>query len=268
MKVAVVQGLQTENIPLGALQNFWIPCMGTVKQWCTINDIDYHFFSKPLDPFDCEELLDCTFQYDKVTRNGQYYKWQWMNSISDKYDVLVWIDSDVYIWGNAPLKWDSTMKGISNSEFYTLAFDKEVGRLVRPHLAIFWASSSVIREIHEWYELMLSEPSARDDYFTTLLTMTKIGILGVDFTEEIALMAWIKENEQRTHMYPVRGRYYPDSNVDWVHCNGEAAKPNSYIHFSGGNKQSNFQKFLAYRAYTEWLSTNPYEEHPGWLKQL
>ena len=54
---ALVQGLTFNNTPKNALQNFWLPCLNSIKRWAKDNDWEYHFFDSALSPFDVGELL-------------------------------------------------------------------------------------------------------------------------------------------------------------------------------------------------------------------
>ena len=232
--------------------------MDSIKKWAKLNSLDYHFFDKPLDDFDPTKLLEVTWEATSTTtRNGQFYKWQWVNSLCDEYDYIIWIDADVYAWGNPRLPKDfGTDAGRADiNKFYCMHNRNEM-IWMRPNLSIFWSSSKTIREIYNWYEEVLYDRSKRDDLFTTLLTLCKEGVLG-DFTEEVALISWVYANQSRSTLHSYITEKNPDADTFWAFEHDiipSAASVDSFLHFTGNRKLRQFQGFGALRAYISWVN--------------
>ena len=255
---AVVQGIQLNNIRKGELAAFWIPCMESVKRWAEENDWDYHCFHSALDSWDTEDLLNIKHRKDKITRNGQFYKWQWVNSVCDQYDEILWLDSDIYVWGNPVLPLTGSRK-IDNNIFKCMN-TSQVVVWTRPNLSIFWSSSKTIRELHDWNVRMLNNPSERGEIYSCLLTLARHGFskdFMTDFTEEVALIDWVENNQDRVYIYPYERPNDLSIKCDWAYDGEaifEACTPDSFLHFTGIFKQRMFQKFRAYKAYEAQLS--------------
>lgn len=249
---AVVQGLQLSNIRNVELASFWIPCMESVKRWAERNDWSYHFFDSAIDNFDTEDLLNIKHSSDKTLRNGQYYKWQWVNSVCDQYDEVLWLDSDIYVWGNP------TLPKTVNLDKFKCMCNKKTLAWDRPNLSIFWSSSKTIRELYNWNERMLHNPSERGDIYSCLLTLSRCGHIG-DFTEELALIDWSENNSGRAKLFQYERENDLTHKCDWAYDDKyllEVCTPDSFLHISGHPKQNLLQRFLAYKAYLSYLGTN------------
>lgn len=255
LKGAVCQAICVDNVYPEEFRTFWLTCMSTVKRWAKQNNLDYHFFDKPINDFDPSSLLEVNHATrDTKTRNGQFYKWQWVNSLCDDYDFIIWVDADVYVWGNPLIpknpiyESDGLDKLNCMQDSIELVWD-------RPDLSIFWSSSTVLREIHNWYEEMLNDRSKRDDLFTTLVTLSKHGVLK-DFTEEVALIPWVYANRSRSILHHYTTESKPTNN-QWA-FSGEIlfdiVKPDSFLHFGGTRKQRMLQRFQAYKAYLSYIA--------------
>jgi len=255
---AVVQGLQLNNIRNGELAAFWIPCMESVKRWAEQNDWSYHFFDSAIDSFDTEDLLNLKHSSDKTIRNGQYYKWQWVNSVCDQYDEVLWLDSDIYVWGNPVLP--GTVKvHIKDFDVFKCMNTRKALAWDRPNLSIFWSSSKTIRELYSWNERMLNNPSERGDIYSCLLTLSRCGYTGgfmTDFTEEVALIDWVENNSDRARLFQYERAELPNIKCDWAYDGRyllEVCTPDSFLHISDNPKQNLLQRFLAYKAYLAHL---------------
>ena len=245
---AVVQGLQLSNIRSGELAAFWIPCMESVKRWAARNDWSYHFFNEAIDPFDVQTLLQLQYhRVDPSTRNGQFYKLQWVNSVCDQYDEILWLDSDIYIWGNPCLP---------NNEFHNLKcmYTNHMYAWRRPNFSIFWSSSDTLREMHEWNNRMLFNPSERGEIYSCLLTLARHNCLegDVEFHDEVAFIDWTETHADRVTIIPYKTEQHPTSDCNWAFTDSyllECCKPDSFLHICDYPKQNLLQRFLAYKAY-------------------
>mgnify|MGYP003135521984 CR=1 FL=1 len=252
---ALVQGLTLNNTPKNALQNFWLPCLNSIKRWAKDNDWEYHFFDSALSPFDVGELLGIDYRHgsrDAQYRSGQFYKLQWVHSLCDQYEQIMWIDADIFAWGNpeVPIKFET-----HPDIFHTMQTSRELC-WDRPNLSIFCSSSKTIRELCEWHETMLRDPAQRDDLYITLITLYKYGELG-GFYDEHAIMPWCEKNKDRLALYTQTSDYFPEATCDWAHDSTrmfETCSEDSFLHFAGHNKQRMFNKFRAYKAYLAVIS--------------
>ena len=261
LKQAVVQGFTIEHMGKNEFELFWTHCFKSVKKWATSNDMDYHFFDKPIDPYDTSDLLNVSHEWrDAQARNATYYRWQWVSSLSDQYDVVYWIDGDTYVWGNPPPP-PTNKKQLNHFNCMQCQKVADIPHLSkgwnRPNLSIFWGSPEVLREINDWYLKVLFNPSERNDLFITLKTLSESTKLVSDFTSEIALTAWIYENSDRTMLHPYICSLFPDVDTHWAYDSEailEMCRPDSFLHFGGSHKVRHWQKFLAYRAYLSQIS--------------
>ena len=250
---AVVQGLQTDNVIKAELRDFWIPCMNTVKSWAERNDWSYHFFNESINSYDVQTILQVPYRVrDSRTRSGQFYKLQWVASLCDQYDEILWLDSDIYIWGNPHLP---------QNEFHNLKcmYTRHVLAWRRPNFSIFWSSSDTIREMNEWNNRMLFNPSERGEIYSCLLTLAQHDCLEDrnEFTEEVSFIDWTETHADRVTIIPYKTERHPNSKWDWAYTGRyliEVCKPDSFLHVSDHPKQNLLQRFLAYKAYHAYLS--------------
>lgn len=252
---AVVQGLQIDNVRQSQVNSFWIPCMNTVKRWAKQNDWSYHFFDAAIDPYDVKTLLNVDYQTEDVkTRNGQFYKLDWVNSLCDQYDEILWLDSDIYVWGNPQLPpWPA-------HDNLKCMYTHSIHAWQRPNFSIFWSSSDTLREMHDWNQLMLNNPSERGEIYSCLLTLARHNCLDSgerEFTEEISFIDWTITNASRVTIIPYKTKENPDAGCDWAY-NGryllECCTPDSFLHLCDYPKQNQLQRFLAYKAYVAYIS--------------
>ena len=70
MKVLVVQGYNMDEypIPKTSFNQFWGPCMESVKKWTAEMGYDYKFYTGPIENIDYPSLLNTPCSYDRTKR--------------------------------------------------------------------------------------------------------------------------------------------------------------------------------------------------------
>ena len=120
-------------------------------------------------------------------RENQFNKFAWMQDQVDNYDMLCWVDSDIYVWGHPRNIFHDCL-----DKFYALYFKRMLNNYEnswkRVNLSMFWAPSSLIAETADWMTAMIHNPNQRGAHYTTFSMCCQK--LGIDFTEEIAFSAW------------------------------------------------------------------------------
>lgn len=255
MKVGVIQALDTSNFNEYQLEQFWQPCINSVKRWAQSLNYGYHFYNTPLTKIDVKNNLDTSWVSDSKTRINQFFKFDWMRDQVDNYDVLLWVDADIFCWGTPVfLKPSSNFYDKFYAGNYVKIFNYYPDGWDRVTLSVFWAPSNLIAEVADWLDRQILQPELRSDLFKTLLTTCNS--LKVDFTEEIAFTVWYYQNKERCHLYKTAdvgsGRHKFDDCVNWyIGCTDKEilAHRDQFIHFGGDKKIRDKQRFDAYRAY-------------------
>ena len=257
MKIGVIQSLDISNVSDYERKYFWEPCMQSVRDWAERCGYGYHFYDSPVLP-EAQSALNVQWNYNIKTRENQFNKFAWMCDQADNYDMLCWIDADIYIWGY-PIN-IFNIDYSSNTQFSALYFKRVLNDKLswkRVNLSMFWAPSSLIVETADWMNLMMFNPKERGAYFTTFLMCCQK--LDIEFTEEIAFSAWYYENKDRCYLHDISS----GSNEWYVtprKCNYVSQK-DTFNHFPGPDKIRDKQRFDAYRAYLA------YEEgREQWIK--
>lgn len=246
MKIGVIQGLDTSNVSLYEKKYLWQPCMQSVRDWAERCGHGYHFYDSPVLP-EAQSALNVQWDDNAKTRENQFNKFAWMRDQVDNYDMLCWIDSDIYVWGSpANIFYVSYT---SHTQFSALYYKRVLNNYEnswkRVNLSMFWAPSSLIVETADWMSLMTYNPEERSTYYTTFLMCCQR--LNIDFTEEIAFSAWYYENKDRCYLHDISSgsnEWYVTPRI----CSYVSHK-DTFNHFTGADKFRDKQRFDAYRAY-------------------
>jgi hypothetical protein len=245
MKIGVIQALDISNVSYYERKHFWEPCMQSVRTWAERWGYGYHFYDTPILP-EAQSALNVKWKFQDKVRENQFNKFAWMRDQVDNYDMLCWIDADIYVWGY-PLNIFHERFGPLD-KFNALFFKRVLKDQLswkRVCLAMFWASSSLIVETADWMDTMIHNPDRRGAYYTTFLMCCQK--LNIDFTEEIAFSAWYHENKDRCYLHDISS----GSNEWYVvpKDHGYVSHKDSFNHLTGSNKFRDKQRFDAYRAY-------------------
>ena len=99
MKVGIIQAVDYSNVSDYQRKYFWQPCTQSVRDWTERCGYGYHFYDSPILP-EAQSALDVHWDCDDKTRENQFNKFAWMRNQVNNYDILCWIDADMYMWGN------------------------------------------------------------------------------------------------------------------------------------------------------------------------
>jgi hypothetical protein len=257
MKIGIIQALDKNNVSLYEKKYFWQPCMQSVSEWAERRGYGYHFYDSPVLP-EAQNALNVHWGDNAKTRENQFNKFAWMQDQVDNYDMLCWIDSDVYVWGSPTNIFDISIS--SQTQFSALYYKRILNdnySWKRVNLSMFWAPSSLIVETADWMTAMINNPEQRGAYYTTFLMCCQK--LNIDFTEEIAFSAWYYENKDRCYLHDITS-----GSDEWCvtpRVCGYVSHKDTFNHFAGIDKFRDKQRFDAYRAYLA------YEEgRDQWIK--
>ena len=246
MKIGIIQALDISNVSDYQRKYFWQPCTDSVRDWAKKWGYGYHFYDSPVLP-EAQSALNVQWDAQEKTREAQFNKFAWMRNQVNNYDMLFWVDADIYVWGCPPsrvlLSGDATVTQFSALYYNTVLNDEHSWK--RVNLSMFLAPSSLIVETANWMERMTFNPEQRSAYYTTFLMCCQK--LNIDFTEEIAFSAWYHENKDRCYLHDVSSGknewYVVPKFFNYV------SHKDSFNHFMGYNKFRDKQRFDAYRAY-------------------
>lgn len=243
MKIGIVQALDISNVSDYQRKHFWEPCTDSVRDWAKKWGYGYHFYDSPVLP-EVQSALNVQWGADDKLRENQFNKFAWMRDQVDNYDLLCWIDADIYVWGNPRNIFDHPSQRDKFNFLYSITVLKDEDSWKRANLSMFWASSSLIVETADWMDAMIHNPKERGAYYTTFLMCCQK--LNIDFTEEIAFSAWYYENKDRCILHDVSY-----DNEWYVYPNDPkfTMSKDTFNHFGGKDKIRDKQRFDAYRAY-------------------
>tara|TARA_A100001015_G_scaffold130055_1_gene144306 strand:+ start:374 stop:1156 length:783 start_codon:yes stop_codon:yes gene_type:complete len=248
MKIGIIQGLESSNISDYELKHFWQPCIDSVRDWAERRGYGYHLYRSPLLP-KTQTALDVTWLGDSERTEIWFNKFAWMKDQAPNYDMLCWIDADIFVWGDPR---DIFHHRLYHEEKFSVLYRSSTilpleNSWKRLHLGMFWASRALIAETADWMNSMIFNPEQRSALFTTFLMCCQQ--LGIDFYDEIAFSVWYHENKDRCLLIKVEST--SDDN-DWYVIPkklGYTMHKDTFNHFTGGDKFRDKQRFDAYRAY-------------------
>jgi hypothetical protein len=242
MKIGVIQALDISNVSDYQRKHFWQPCMQSVRDWAERCGHGYHFYDSPVLP-EAQSALNVEWIKQDKLRENQFNKFAWMQDQVDNYDMLCWVDSDIYVWGHPRNIFHDCL-----DKFYALYFKRMLNNYEnswkRVNLSMFWAPSSLIAETADWMTAMIHNPNQRGAHYTTFLMCCQK--LGIDFTEEIAFSAWYHENKDRCYLHNISS-----GSNEWYVIPKDlgVSHKDSFNHLTGKDKLRDKQRLDAYRAY-------------------
>ena len=281
MKVLVVQGYNMDEypIPKTSFNQFWGPCMDSVKKWTAEMGYDYKFYTGPIENIDYPSLLNTPCSYDRT--KGQFYKFQWCDH--PEYDQVIWVDADVYVWGlpnpikehhyfRAGSKYD-WKRFLSPDKYFRpgdvnvpVSIHEEPAQEIfdisasewapmpwrRLHLAVYWGSGQAMNELNTWAKECAYNKDARGDIVngTAIWARTE----GFDYTEEQYLAQWVHDNNDKVTWYPVADSDdFPQTQKFFYNfTKAMPTQKDCFLHFGGSDKYVNYQRFLCWRAWNRW----------------
>ena len=251
MKVLIVQGICTDNVPPGEMKNFWNPCMDTVRKWAGNRGWDYKLFTERRnDDFNISTWEQFLIPGRETISQNQFYKFQWMDGW-DNYDHVYWLDSDCYIYGDpAPFALDIRSNHPAMSSCNFLNSSTLLGRWKRPNMSTWGGKQSEVQKAIDWARYQFEHPDDQEPLLQVLKTINSTPCGDdhciLNFTEEILLAAYTHPREGAgVNIVPFDEGFSASGTDSW--------KPDTIVHFGGANKLRKLTKLRVYRAYMGYL---------------
>ena len=260
MKIAIIQAVDASTGSDFEKRHFWQPCENSVKNWAERRGFDHHFYAAPIQP-KVQKSLNVEWNKSPKILEIFFNKLSWMKDQADKYDVLCWIDGDMYCWGEPRNLFNGHFCDLSKFNFPVLhhMIRGDPRSWERVNSSLFWAPSDLIVELADWMTSMVYNPELRGDLYITFLSLCKQ--MRTDFTDEHALTAWYYENKDRCVPHMVNPDHDEYNGCNWWYQpnNNPMYKKDSFIHLT--KKYLDKMKFDAFRAYLAWE-----EKQDRWMK--
>ena len=214
------------NARTDEVEQFWKPCLQSVKSWAKHNDFDYKTYS-------CAELSSCfdlSYLEDPALSNWERVCVSKIAILNNpKYDRICVMDADIHIWGNPQLCEGDFCIRVGGRVFplNTLSFQQA---------GIYW--TTIGPTIYQWICDQLKNPGERLQLLRNYRKFSRTPVAYGESGEQMLLCAYLN-----TH-----GFTNIDNHVTW---GDTELKIDSFVHFTGKNKLKRFQKFRAAMVYSK-----------------
>lgn len=166
MKIAIVQGACGYT---GEMKQVVTSLRQTVRAWAERNGYDYHFFKE----FNVPDMVVSNYDYkDTQDRIGVFRYW-WLHSIAQNYDLICWIDADVEVIGNPDV---FSLGRLDKFNIATRRKAYEFGEFIFeiPNSWFSYTDPKSLNHFIHWLETVLTDKKAQSNEYITLKTCLKV----------------------------------------------------------------------------------------------